>query len=727
MQSSIRVICRFRPVNSREKEEDKKRTWNTKIEFPDDEHVDVCDEMRGTHHFAFDKVFSPNTEQEIIYNDAIKSTICDVLAGFNGTLFAYGQTGSGKSFTMFGSDIFDSKLKGIIPRASQHIFQHIMHECDEVEYTIKCSFLEIYQEKICDLFDPSKQDLPIRESPKKGIYVENITEEYCADDKDIFALLKLGESNRHASFTQMNATSSRSHSVFTIFISKKDKCGSTTCGKLNLVDLAGSEKIAKTGATGDTLQEAKKINSSLSTLGQVIHALSEGNPYIPYRDSKLTRILQESLGGNTKTTLIINCSPHGFNYDETISTLQFAQRAKTIKNMVKMNHQRSAEELRAILDQLLIQVQKMKQHKELLEAEINEIESRGIGMTTKENIIEHNLILPEKLETLIHVHNGIYNIDFDNIDSISMLHDIRNDIEMRSHNKMKELYAMRDKLNSGNFVTDNSEMCEHNEETDISEMCEYNEKLSYEINQVQFDIQKYKEEICMLKEKKLQNVESIAKNHEKRMDVQQTSNELMNKLTKMQNDLAAQTEQQKYLELENNDLTDYIEDIEKEISKEKNKQKFGCVHCCLPLSYLRQTGKNMAQMKLLINEEQNIFEEFIRNNDIERKLLSDTEFKKRKNDINSLRKEIATETNVNRQLDEEYLMVNEEIANITASYNIAKANMEKIQKVDDERIRLDKSIAYMTKCCEMNHIISKHDGPAGQWLLKKTQNGVKLY
>ena len=277
---------------------------------------------------------------------------------------------------MFGIDTPEGDLQGMIPRSAVHIFKHIENDTEDTEFEILCSFLEIYQEKIMDLLDPKKKDLQVRESPSKGIFVENLTEESVSSAGDISALLALGERARHASFTRMNATSSRSHSVFIVSVRQTRKEGGRKQGKLNLVDLAGSEKVGKTGASGETLEEAKKINQSLSALGNVINALTEGKKHVPFRDSKLTRILQESLEGNTKTTMIVACSPHPFNVEETVSTLRFAQRAKTIKMKVKANTQKSAEELMLLIQHVQKEIDLQHHRNEQLKKELNWMESQ---------------------------------------------------------------------------------------------------------------------------------------------------------------------------------------------------------------------------------------------------------------------------------------------------------------------------------------------------------------
>eukprot|EP01116_Phalansterium_solitarium_P019056 TRINITY_DN5222_c0_g1_i2.p1 TRINITY_DN5222_c0_g1~~TRINITY_DN5222_c0_g1_i2.p1 ORF type:complete len:836 (+),score=380.20 TRINITY_DN5222_c0_g1_i2:131-2638(+) len=379
-QQNVRVICRFRPINARERAEGEVRT-DGELQYPDDKQVHVVfGSGREPLVFTFDKVFSDQaTTQKEVYELAARDTIDDVIKGYNGTIFAYGQTGAGKSFTMFGPDITaNSELKGIIPRATQHIFKHISKDRDGIEFTIKCSFLEIYKEVIKDLLNPRGTNLKVHESPSRGVWVEELTEQYVTCEQDVLDLLKLGEKFRATSATSMNAESSRSHSLFILQLTQKSPDGSSKSGKLNLADLAGSEKVGKTGATGETLEEAKKINQSLSALGNCINALTKSKRgHVPYRDSKLTHVLRESLGGNTKTTLLIACSAHKFNFDETISTLKFGQRAKTIKNSVTVNKQRSMAEMNAIISRLTLEIDSLKRYVSVLEKEL--LGSKGAG------------------------------------------------------------------------------------------------------------------------------------------------------------------------------------------------------------------------------------------------------------------------------------------------------------------------------------------------------------
>ncbi|KAK2961148.1 putative Kinesin-II 85 kDa subunit [Blattamonas nauphoetae] len=343
MSDSVVVGLRVRPLNSKEKKEK-----CTEIQKISGKSITVTNptSTKETKTFAFDYVYGPTTEQQTVFNDVGLLYLENAWKGFNCTLFAYGQTGAGKSFSMTG-DMSSEATRGIIPRGCEEMFKRIKENNDEnVSYEVKVSFLEMYNEKLQDLLDPkTSKTVSVRESTKKGIYIENALEEPVDSYEDINRLLEEGNKARTVAATAMNATSSRSHSVLTIFFSRKEKKGTATTqreSKINLVDLAGSERQSKTGATGERLTEAAAINKSLSALGNVIKALadiSQGkkNIFVPYRDSLLTRMLQDSLGGNSKTIMIAAMSPASSNYDEGVSTLQYADRAKQIKNKPVVN------------------------------------------------------------------------------------------------------------------------------------------------------------------------------------------------------------------------------------------------------------------------------------------------------------------------------------------------------------------------------------------------------
>ncbi|KAG0145426.1 hypothetical protein CROQUDRAFT_658744 [Cronartium quercuum f. sp. fusiforme G11] len=379
--SNVKVVCRFRPPNALELKE----AGNEPIVIINDEGNSVKlksqEGMKGPDAagFTFDRVFPMGTRQVEVFEYGVKGIVEDVLGGYNGTVFAYGQTGSGKTFTMMGSDIDNGELKGIIPRITEHIFDSILASPENIEYLVKVSYMEIYMEKIRDLLAPHNDNLPIHEDKSRGVYVKNLSDFYVGSAPEVYQIMKQGGEARKVSSTIMNAESSRSHSIFVITIQQRHlETGTQKSGNLFLVDLAGSEKVGKTGASGQTLEEAKKINKSLSALGMVINALTDGkSAHIPYRDSKLTRILQESLGGNSRTTLVINCSPSSYNEAETLSTLRFGMRAKSIKNKARVNAELSSAELKALLKKAQSETGKQLSYISLLEGELTIWRSGG--------------------------------------------------------------------------------------------------------------------------------------------------------------------------------------------------------------------------------------------------------------------------------------------------------------------------------------------------------------
>nr|BAM95191.1 KIF5B-ALK_K17;A20 fusion protein [Homo sapiens] len=334
-ECNIKVMCRFRPLNESEVNRGDKYI----AKFQGEDTVVIASKP-----YAFDRVFQSSTSQEQVYNDCAKKIVKDVLEGYNGTIFAYGQTSSGKTHTMEGK-LHDPEGMGIIPRIVQDIFNYIYSMDENLEFHIKVSYFEIYLDKIRDLLDVSKTNLSVHEDKNRVPYVKGCTERFVCSPDEVMDTIDEGKSNRHVAVTNMNEHSSRSHSIFLINVKQENtQTEQKLSGKLYLVDLAGSEKVSKTGAEGAVLDEAKNINKSLSALGNVISALAEGSTYVPYRDSKMTRILQDSLGGNCRTTIVICCSPSSYNESETKSTLLFGQRAKTIKNTVCVNVELTAEQ-----------------------------------------------------------------------------------------------------------------------------------------------------------------------------------------------------------------------------------------------------------------------------------------------------------------------------------------------------------------------------------------------
>ena len=344
-KENIQVLMRFRPLNKREK---KLPHIKNSIQI-DSQNVKIRKEKK-THNYSLDKIYN-NVSQEELFNDSISSSIIHVADGYNATIFAYGPTSSGKSFTMFGNENKNNEQRGIIPRACELLFDIIDTNNNVVEATIKCTFIEIYREYIRDLLNKKELNknytpsLRIREHTTKGIFVQNCTEKFVESPEQVMEQIELGLKNRVVGSTFLNDVSSRSHAVFSIHVTQILEDNSQVQGKLHLVDLAGSENVGKSKVSGISLLEAQMINKSLSALGNVIFALTEKSSHVPYRDSRLTFLLHDSLGGNSKTTIITTASPHPSVFSETLSTLKFAQRAKQIKNKPVQNKHSTYEQL----------------------------------------------------------------------------------------------------------------------------------------------------------------------------------------------------------------------------------------------------------------------------------------------------------------------------------------------------------------------------------------------
>ncbi|NXO57027.1 KIF3C protein, partial [Aramus guarauna] len=339
---ALKVVARCRPMSRKEEAAGYERVLELDVKLG---QVSIRNPRASPGElpktFTFDAVYDASSKQADLYDETVRPLIDSVLQGFNGTIFAYGQTGTGKTYTMQGAWAEPEK-RGIIPISFEHIFTHISRSQNQ-QYLVRASYLEIYQEEIRDLLakDQSKK-LELKENPETGVYIKDLSSFVTKNVKEIEHVMNLGSQTRSVGSTNMNEHSSRSHAIFLITI----ECSETgpdgeehiRVGKLNLVDLAGSERQSKMGAHGERPKEASKINLSLSALGNVISALVDGkSTHIPYRDSKLTRLLQDSLGGNAKTIMVATLGPASHSYDESLSTLRFANRAKNIKNKPRVN------------------------------------------------------------------------------------------------------------------------------------------------------------------------------------------------------------------------------------------------------------------------------------------------------------------------------------------------------------------------------------------------------
>ncbi|XP_054617349.1 kinesin-like protein KIF13B isoform X2 [Dunckerocampus dactyliophorus] len=383
--SNVKVAVRVRPMNRREKDLKAKcvveMEGSQTILNPAMTTLSKGDPRNQPKVFAYDHCFWSMDEsqkdkfagQEVVFQCLGESLLDNAFMGYNACIFAYGQTGSGKSYTMMGS----AEQPGLIPRLCSSLFSRTVQEAREGEsFTVEVSYMEIYNEKVRDLLDPkgSRQTLRVREHKVLGPYVDGLSRLAVANYKDIESLMSEGNKSRTVAATNMNEESSRSHAVFNITLTHtlmdlQSGTSGEKVSKLSLVDLAGSERAAKTGAAGERLKEGSNINKSLSTLGLVISALADQgagknrSKFVPYRDSVLTWLLKDSLGGNSRTAMVATISPAADNYDETLSTLRYADRAKSIVNHAVVNEDPNAR----IIRELREEVEKLRE--QLTEAE----------------------------------------------------------------------------------------------------------------------------------------------------------------------------------------------------------------------------------------------------------------------------------------------------------------------------------------------------------------------
>ncbi|XP_039253438.1 kinesin-like protein KIF6 [Styela clava] len=375
VKQTIKIFCRVKPTRSRTgifSIDDDETLPKSSIEFviPRDQLEGFVNNKRENYKFAFEKIFDQQAKQDDVFEHVAKDVADNVLAGYNGTIFAYGQTGSGKTFTITGgAEKFADR--GIIPRSLSYLFEKFEQDKNHI-YSTEVSYLEIYNENGYDLLDPRHEaakleDLPkvaLMEDPDQNIHLKNLSMLPAQNIEDALNLLFLGDTNRMIAETPMNQASTRSHCIFTIHITSREP-GSATIrrSKLHLVDLAGSERVAKTNVGGQLLTEVKYINLSLHFLEQVIISLSEKNrQHIPYRNSMMTSVLRDSLGGNCMTTMIATVSVDKKNVDESISTCRFAQRVALIKNEATLNEEldpklmilRLKKEIQSLKDELAL-------------------------------------------------------------------------------------------------------------------------------------------------------------------------------------------------------------------------------------------------------------------------------------------------------------------------------------------------------------------------------------
>ena len=453
----VQVAVRIRPLNKKEIAAND----TVCVSVQGDNHLSVSSQFDGQRDFNFDAVLGSSGTQRKAYDVSARRVLNKVLDGFNGCVFAYGQTGSGKTYTMEGM----KGLAGVIPRLTQDLFRHINDHQDTTKFTVRVSYVEVYQEKLRDLLKGSsssssstspKHDnhhhshgnsgqIKLRQNPKtKTIELSGAEIKTVTSHADISKLMDRGFKRRTKAKTNMNEASSRSHAVLTLWIDQEDTGAGmgTIKSKLSLIDLAGSERQSKTGATGDRLKEGSAINKSLSALGNVVKALTEGqdksnskgksskhNAHVPYRDSTLTRLLQDSLGGNSVTLMICNIGPAFSNMAETLDSLRFAERAKKINNHADVYREGLSPQI------LMLMQQNSKLHKQLNHANKIIQEGGGGGGGGK------NVVQTKKYKELESKHNNLK-------DDNNLLQSENSRLKKESEEMRKELIQNQSELSS---------------------------------------------------------------------------------------------------------------------------------------------------------------------------------------------------------------------------------------------------------------------------------------
>ncbi|XP_077691304.1 kinesin-like protein KIF21A isoform X3 [Eretmochelys imbricata] len=496
-ESSVRVAVRIRPQLAKEKIEGCHICTSV---TPGEPQVFLGKDKA----FTFDYVFNIDSQQEEIYDQCVEKLIEGCFEGYNATVFAYGQTGAGKTYTMgtgFDVNIMEDE-QGIISRAVKHLFKcieekkqaAIKQELPSPEFKVNAQFLELYNEEVLDLFDTTrdidaknkKSNIKIHEDSTGGIYTVGVTTRTVNGEAEMIQCLKLGALSRTTASTQMNVQSSRSHAIFTIHLCQTRVCSAidtdnvtdnkiisessqtnefeTLTAKFHFVDLAGSERLKRTGATGERAKEGISINCGLLALGNVISALGDKSKkatHVPYRDSKLTRLLQDSLGGNSQTVMIACVSPSDRDFMETLNTLKYANRARNIKNKVMVNQDRASQQingLRSEIARLQMELMEYKTGKRIIDEEgmesINDMFHENAMLQTENNNLRVRIKAMQ--ETVDALRARITQLMSDQANQVlARAGDGNEEISNMIHNYIKEIEDLRAKLLESEAVNEN--------------------------------------------------------------------------------------------------------------------------------------------------------------------------------------------------------------------------------------------------------------------------------
>lgn len=584
----IRVVVRCRPLSKSEirsgyksiVEVDSAR-GSVSLSHPDSP-------QENARQFSFDAAYGSHSRQSDLYSETFSTLVDSVMNGFNGTIFAYGQTGTGKTFTMEGV-AEDEELRGVIPRSFDQIFQHIAAS-SVGQFLVRASYMEIYQERIRDLLHADQSRcLELRERPDTGVYVRDLTSSVCSNVAEMKAVMTKGNANRSVGATNMNEHSSRSHALFIATVEYAEPISACSdpssdhadgggtvsaatpqsgdadsafgtnsvrfrVGKLNLVDLAGSERQSKTGASGERFKEATKINLSLSALGNVISALVDGQcSHVPYRDSKLTRLLQDSLGGNARTVMVSNIGPASYNYDETLSTLRYASRAKSVKNRPHVNEDAKDALLRQFqteIEQLKAQLQAKsgaeggsRRRRRRADADV-----AASDQTVDSDYIDQQRHLLEAERTAINNNKSL--IAEERSSLLERLREREEQLDEQLHQQrtlMSRIQAIQSKLLSGTGAGGDGGATA--------------DAIKNTTNQQEQQLQQHRRQLAEQKIRERQVLQELEQVEEGRLDVQQT-------FTSLQHELIVKNKQLKKLfrrlEAGRRDLTDAEEEFSRE-------------------------------------------------------------------------------------------------------------------------------------------------------------------
>lgn len=483
VEANVQVVVRCRPRNHREIQEHSHSVLYFEPLKPKELYIKPSLSDKGLFKaFNFDRVFAPEARQEVVYMDVVAPMLLEVMKGYNCTIFAYGQTGTGKTYTMEGSlkevgDKFDDDA-GIIPRAMYNLFQSL--DASGGEYTVKLCCLELYNEELKDLLSMTDDAPKLRVyEDKKGLTVQGAEEATVQTAKEVLVLLQRANVKRRVAATNLNEHSSRSHVVYTITVFQREQTESgeelVKTGKLNLVDLAGSENIGRSGAEFKRAREAGMINQSLLTLGRVINSLVEKSPHVPYRESKLTRLLQDSLGGRTKTCIIATVSPARNCMEETQSTLDYAHRAKNIRNKPEINQKMTK---RVLIAAYTTQIEKLK-------ADLQASRDKNGVYLSQERLMDLNSTIESQAQDLEMVQRNLETKELQNIELKTTNENLNLELQKTTQHLKKtktELESVVLELKNANRVIEAKQTAENTLHDLIQHSLEYISKAEVEFS-----------------------------------------------------------------------------------------------------------------------------------------------------------------------------------------------------------------------------------------------------